>query len=213
MILVGGNNKYNQIYAGSNDIEICPPQMYEIGENIRSFSTYASHSVKIDDEGQAFVIGNDLKFRIGTPNRKIYTEFTKFTFDGLNEKFITAHCGLKFTLYITESYQLILCSELDVQRTPRFFKLDKKPKSLFGGSEICAIIDENEDIYVINPSIIYSKITKKTTNFDVQRLISNIHLPSPAYMIACGSKMLITLAKNDLLYMNTIDKFGKISDH
>lgn len=205
MLLVAGYNKYKQLIAETNDPEnkprIYPPQVVTIKSDIKSFSTYAHHSVKIDEDGHAYAIGKDLNFRIGTTNRQVYTEFTQITFDEIHEKFISAHCGIQFTLYITELYRLVLCCELDLKTIPRIFQLDTRPISLFGGCKTCAIIDENGDIYLINPANLYKEINNNDSlKNDFYHLRPSIHLPNPAHMIACGTNNLFTLTKDGHIY-------------
>lgn len=200
MIKVAGYNRHRQLIAESNDPtnnqRINPPLIIDIGSNIRSFSTYAHHSVKIDDKGRCYAIGKDDKFRIGSPNRKTYTEFTEIQLDNNNDPFISAFCGAKFTLYITETHKLILCSEFDAHPIPRIFTLNTKPISLFGGSDICAIIDEHGDIYIIIPSAIYQKINKNSEKSDFYHLNPSLHLSCPALTVACG---------NNVIYILTIE--------
>lgn len=163
MILVSGFNKYHQLIGDINidKNHITNSQIINIGANIKSFSIFSHHAVKIDENGQAYGIGKDIKFALGTPERKVYEKFTKITFDEINEKFISAYCGFKYTIYVTESFKFILCHELDDEMKPRIFQLTTLPVSIFGGYNLCSIIDIEGNIYVIKPSSIIESIKNK----------------------------------------------------
>ena len=64
MILVSGFNKYHQLIGDINigRNHIINSQIINIGANIKSFSIFSHHAVKIDENGQAYGIGKDIKF-------------------------------------------------------------------------------------------------------------------------------------------------------
>ncbi|KAK8839111.1 hypothetical protein M9Y10_032583 [Tritrichomonas musculus] len=202
MILVSGFNKYHQLIGDINidKNHITNSQIINIGANIKSFSIFSHHAVKIDENGQAYGIGKDIKFALGTPERKVYEKFTKITFDEINEKFISAYCGFKYTIYVTESFKFILCHELDDEMKPRIFQLTTLPVSIFGGYNLCSIIDIEGNIYVIKPSSIIESIKNNNSSSDYLHLFP-IHLPSPAIKAALSLNSVFILTKYGDIYI------------
>lgn len=115
-------------------------------DDIQCVSSGDDHTVVLNC-GSVYAAGDDRNFYIGSQYRKIYTTFQEVQIS--DEPIKSVACGGCFTLYLTISGIVIICSEKAKGERKRV-SLDKKAVSIFAGSEYGGAICEDGRFYIID---------------------------------------------------------------
>lgn len=157
MLFVAGLNNYNQLFTETKknnpDKIPCLDTFTHISldpSNIADFSLGGTFSAYITKDGQAFGIGDDTNFCLGTSKRQVYKTPVQIQFSQIdpNDKFVSVHCGSYYTAYLTESGLIIYCSYYTQDFVPVIHRLPAKAIYLSGGILKPVAIDENGDFYL-----------------------------------------------------------------
>ena len=148
-------------------------------KKLKAFSPGLDFSAYVTTDGEAFVIGDDREFSLGTSKRQIYENPTKVQFDCIdkNDKFVSVHCGSFYTVYLTESGTIVYSSFNTDTQKPAVHKLDSKAVFISGGMSKPVALDENGDIYLFDT--------------DPEKAPTKYHLDEPVYDI-CGCDNVFT---------------------
>ena len=130
--------------------------------SLLSYSTYTRHSVWVTKDGRAFCVGfNEDNRIIDTVDKKTIQNEKEVIIknkDGHQLKFISAVCGVFYTLYLVQgenggNNQLVFSYSNNSK--PLFLKTDNyNPKYLFGGRNTAIAVDGDGAIFVINHSVL-----------------------------------------------------------
>lgn len=148
-------------------------------KKLKDFSSGLDFSAYVTVDGEAFVIGDDREFSLGTSKRQIYENPTKVQFDLIdkNDKFVSVHCGNFYTVYLTESGAIIYASFNSDTSKPALHRLDSKAVFISGGMLKPIALDENGDIYLFDT--------------DPEQKPTKYHLDEPVYDV-CGCDNVFT---------------------
>ena len=194
-----GFNQAHQLFVDSNQIVstdgvdsecVSPPKLiYQTPQAIRSFSIGFIHSVFISNAGRIYCYGNDENFLIGSPERKTYDVQTEIKFLGIYDKFISVHCGMEYTIYLTEKGNVVYCHANSNTQKPAVFRFDSKIVYISGGSSRAVAIDENGDFYV------FSSINPDSNP-------EKYHLDEAVYDVCCGENFVVAISLSGRLFAN-----------
>ena len=210
-MLVSGLNDYDQLGESSNNknfsnTPIISPalQSHLDAKSLLSLSTYSAHSVNINQDGQAFAVGDNSDCRICATLPKTAlktdTEINLTNRKSHTVKFISAVCGEFYTLYLVkddenENVQLAF-SYKDQKDGPLFIDTGMHiPAALFGGAKTSAAITIDRGIIIITENIYQTQNTHLETAF----------LPNndKAIKVACCDKFVYALGLSGNVYQCT----------
>lgn len=151
-------------------------KMTEITIDVKNISCVApgyAHTVVL-------TAGDDRDFTMGSLYRTIFKEFTEIKIS--EEKIIWAAAGNAFTLYLTESGSIVLCSE-KAKGERINISLTKRTIYVFAGIEYGAIIDEDGSVYILDKE-------------DSHSIPDKFSFPSPAIEVVCCVYFTVVLLSN-----------------
>ncbi|OHT14051.1 hypothetical protein TRFO_15546 [Tritrichomonas foetus] len=168
---VGDNSNY-QLFLSKNEKISLPEKITFIDPlKIVDFSIGFCHSVYITNEGKAFAIGRNEDFNIGLPEKEFFQKPVEVKFQSLDpdEKFVKAHCGQIYTIYLTNKNTIIYCTQYTRNREPIFVRDIETPIKLTGNLEFPIVIDIEGAFYIFgkNKKAIKRKIVLPEPIIDV----------------------------------------------
>lgn len=200
---LGSNSNNNSSQANKP-----PCKSHLKASSLLSFSTYNLHSVWVNNEGQAYAIGENNYGQIGgsLPKETIQkdTEILIQDLNGHTCKFLSAVCGTYYTLYLvsTENDNIQLIYSY-FNHKQLFLDINGRiPQALFGGSENAAAIDSEGGILVITKSV----FTSSTSEIKPSFLPNN----DKAIKVACCNKFIVALGSSGHVYESPLSAPGKI---
>lgn len=210
---VAGFNKYFQFGKISNDkntyeLPIISPPLYSNIDvvSLLSYSTFGNHSVWIKKDGKAYAQGDNNDGRISPliPKKILKKETEVFIQkeSGSQYQFISAVCGIYYTLYLVsdsnDQKKLCYCYR---DKEPLFLNLNgRNPKYLYGGRRISVAVDSEGGITIISKSVFDNPESElKTTSLpDGEEVIK----------ISCLNDFIIAIGSSGRAFMSTYPKTG-----
>lgn len=164
-------------------------------ESVQCVSGGSEHSVIIK-LGSVYAVGDSDCFGVYNKHIKNYKEFSKFKI--INEQISWAACGSSFTLYLTESGNVILC-HISLRGSQIHVNLAKKAVSVFAGCFYGGIIDEEGAIHILD---------KK----DPSKLPQRFYLGMPAIDLVCCFSFTCALALDGRVFLKDTTEFAEVQE-
>lgn len=182
-LIAAGDNSYSQ--TGLNSTGNVMGLVQFDAKSVSNISAGWNHTIIIDKSGQAYGLGNDLTYQIGSAKRQILKTPTRIIID--EEIFQMAACTQFDTMYLTINGKIIICSEKS-QSSPIRVQISKPIVYISGSySELCAI-DNVGGLYLFF--------------YDPHEPPVRYQLPKPVFDVARGDGFVIAVTTDGVAYGN-----------